>query len=187
MQATTVTLPTEVLEDASRYVIMHETASKAVPTDALPRYNSPEVLLTTYMRHTMTAFSNYPPAWIIHFLIKSPSDRATFNSAYIKNLNFQEGDLVCGVYRVVKRTSNSVELLFDAPESYRGPPATGMLATKVEQRGEQTVFLNDVILWRKKHESPVPLESGIGRWMHAIIAMSLMENGTQKLIKSAKV
>jgi hypothetical protein len=139
------------------------------------------------MRHNMVSFSNYPPSWIIYFLIRSASDRATFAATHLQNLNFEKGDVVCGVYRVVKRTPNSVALLLDAPESYKGPPASGMIVSSIEQRGEETVFLNDVFLWRTKSESPVPLEGGLGKWMHSIIAMSLVESSTQKLMKAAKV
>jgi hypothetical protein len=185
VQATTVTLPREILEKASEYVILHEKASKIVPTGILPQYDSPGALLTTYLRHTMTSFSYYPFTWIIRFLTKSPSDRVTFTPTYLQNLEFVEGDLVCGVYRVAKRTPDTVELIFDTSGSYKGPPMHGMLAVGIDEREEQTTFLNEVFMWRGKNERPVPLE-GFGRWIHTIIATSLVESGTQKLIKSAE-
>jgi hypothetical protein len=184
LHVTSTSLPKDVIENSSDYIVMHEETSKAVSTASLLRYESPEELLTTYVRHTMVAFSGYPPAWIFRFLIKSPSDRVSLYPKYIEKLDFKEGDLVNGVYRVSKRTSNSVELIGDPPASYRGPAVDVMIVSGIEARGDQTVFSNDVFMWRTKSEKPVPIESAVGRFMHTIIATSLVEHGTKKLIQS---
>jgi hypothetical protein len=62
-----------------------------------------------------------------------------------------------------------------------------MLAVGVEERGAQVVFLNNTFMWRKKDEKHVLLEGSVGRWMHQLTAMWLVDSGVNKIIAVKKV
>jgi hypothetical protein len=93
-------LPNEVVQNESQYVVVHEHASKPVLTKSLPNYLDPNLLLTTYLRYTMSSFARSPQGYLIWYLIKSDDVRLTFDRDYIQLLDFKKGDLVCGVYRM---------------------------------------------------------------------------------------
>ncbi|KAF1809519.1 hypothetical protein P152DRAFT_159546 [Eremomyces bilateralis CBS 781.70] len=183
LQSPSLSLPASIPRDGSTHLIMHERATKVVPTPALPRYPDPRAILTTYLRHNMVAFSRYPPAWMLYFAISDVGVRKTFSAPYLTSLNYEIGDLVNGVYRVITRTDSKVEMLFDPPRSYRGPAVTGLLAVEIREEGEQTVFVNDTVMWREKGGKAVVLEGKVGRWTHEIIAAGLVEGGTKWLME----
>ncbi|KAF2658348.1 hypothetical protein K491DRAFT_593362 [Lophiostoma macrostomum CBS 122681] len=182
VQNSSVVLPNPLSTNASAYIIIHELASKHVlkaelstPVTTNQEF---ETVLIRFVRHTMSSFSRYPPAYILYFLTKSPYDRQTFNAEYLQSLDFKSGDRVCGVYVVSSRSNNRVTLSLDAPESYKGPNAEGMIVVEVEDRGEEVVFSNHTVMWRKKGTGERgPLESAVGRWVHGFMVRALVEGG----------
>ena len=154
-------------------------------------------LLLRYVRHTMTAFAGYPPAYMLYYLCKSHEDRKTFDKKYLQGLDFEIGDRVCGVYVVGSRTDEQVVLDLDPPESYKGPKAEGMIVVEAEledikgESGDGTkeveqhvVFKDHTVMWRKKGEGEKgPLESVVGRWVHGLMVRGLVEGGVRALMK----
>jgi hypothetical protein len=191
LQTSSIVLPTPISSNKSAYIIAHELASKRVSKRELdtPHTTSQELnaMLTRFLRHTMSSFSRYPPAYILYYLTKSPSDRQTFNANYLRSLDFQPGDRVCGVYVVSATSCHHVTLSLDAPESYKGPKAEGMIVVEVEDEGEEVQVRNHTVMWRKKGEGERgPLESAVGRWVHALMVRALVEEGVKKLRGSGR-
>ena len=46
---------------------------------------------------------------MIRLVSRGPEEQRSFKASHLSSLNFNEGDLVCGVYRVIARTKNKVE------------------------------------------------------------------------------
>jgi len=182
-----LSLPQDVLEDPANFEVWHEHAEKTVPVSTLPLDDS-ATRLTKYLRHNMTAWSRSWPAWIIWFLVKSPTDRKMFSAEYLQSLDYRLGDRVCAVYRVVKREPSRAELIYDVPESYKGPMVKVLLASSIEEREKEKefAFVNDVYMWRRKNESAVPFETAAGRFMHTMIVGNLMNGGVSKLMEEAR-
>ncbi|KAF2247765.1 hypothetical protein BU26DRAFT_487481 [Trematosphaeria pertusa] len=181
-QDKTITLPSTIQNRPEKYIIHHERARKSIPTASLGTYSKPETL-TLLLRHTMATFSRQPPAWGIWYLIKDAKDRGTFDSAYIRSLQFAPGDRVCGVYVVSSRDAERVTLALDAPESYSGPLVEGMLVVEVKEEGSETTFINHTVMWREKGKGRAgALESAGGRWMHGLMVRRLVESGVQRLL-----
>ena len=191
LQASSIVLPSPISSNESTYIVSHELACKRIsrieldtPTATNQDLNA---LLTRFVRHTMSSFSRYPPAYILYYLTKSPSDRQTFNAKYLQSLDFQPGDRVCGVYVVSSRSNNRVTLLLDAPKSYKGPRMEGMIVVEVEYEGDEVEFRNHTIMWRKKGEGEKgPLESAVGRWVHALMVRALVEGGVKEVSASSR-
>jgi len=184
-----LSLPEGILSNKSQYVISHEEASKAVATNTLPTELDTNDLLTRYMRYNMSSFARSPQSYVMWYLTKSPEARRTFQQSYIQSLDFKEGDLVCSTFKVTRRTATRVELLMNPHESYRGPVAHGMLAMGVERRGDQTVFLHELVMWRTKSEKSTILESRWSQWIHELIVCGLVDSGSrhlQNLVMPAK-
>jgi hypothetical protein len=170
--------PEDVPSD-SQALVFHESASKAIPSEKLKLYGDTGSLLTAYMCSNMKLFTSTPQAFLIRRMIASPEERISFEASYLEALTFQPGDRVCGVYVVSRRKDSKIELRLSTPSSYRGPVFQGILVITIEERGGQTVFLNDVWLWRRKGEPRVPIEGTVGRWMHLLFAKWLIEKATK--------
>lgn len=179
-------LPDEVVQNESQYVVVHEHASKPVLTKSLPNYIDLNLLLTTYLRYTMSSFARSPQGYFIWYLIKSDGVRHTLDRDYIQSLDFKKRDLVCGVYKIANRTDKRAKISFDIPESYKGPVINGMLVVGVSKVNEHTVFLSDFYAWRKLDEKPMPMGTSFGQWMHAIFIRRLIGSGFRHLQSLAR-
>jgi hypothetical protein len=176
-----VYVPDDVQRKSEEYVIHHECASKTISTASL-EINQGSEMLTSFLRHTMTTFSRYPPAWGLWYLTKASKDRETFNTRHIDSLQFVLGDRVCGVYVVTSRHEGRVTLSLAPPESYTGPVVEGLLIVEIKQQGSQTFFANHTVMWRRKGKgSAGVLEGAFGRWMHGLQVRSLIESGVQQV------
>jgi hypothetical protein len=152
--------------------IIHDIASKSVRKELLPALDT-NTLLTTYIRNTMTRFSSFPQAWVLRLI----SDRATFKKTYIENLEFKDGDVVCGVYRVVLRTEEKVELLMKQGN------VEGRLVVGLESKGEDMVFYSETVMWKGKDDKTVmPLERAAPKWLHELASWWLLDLGTNYLV-----
>lgn len=179
-------LPDEVVNNESQYVVLHERASKSVLSNTLPSDSDPNALLTMYLRYTMSSFSRSPQGYLIWHFIKSDDVRHTFDRSYIQSLDFKKGDLVCGIYKIANRAAKRAEMSFNTPESYSGPVAEGMLIVGVSNVNEHTVFFSDVYTWRKADEKPMPMETSFGQWMHALFIRRLIGSAVRHLQGLAK-
>jgi hypothetical protein len=152
--------------------MIHDIASKAVRKELLPALDA-NTLLTTYISNTMTRFSSFPQAWVLRLI----SDRATFKKTYIEKLEFKDGDVVCGVYRVVLRTEEKVELLM------KQGSVEGRLVVGIEPEGEDLVFYSETVMWKGKGDKTVmPLERAVPKWLHELASWWLLDLGTNYLI-----
>jgi hypothetical protein len=182
----TIAVPDDVRCKLEEYVIHHECARKSTSTASL-KITQGEEMLTSFLRHTMTTFSRYPPAWGLWYLTKAAKDRETFKPTHIDSLQFVHGDRVCGVYVVTSKDEGRVTLSLTPPESYTGPAVEGLLIVEVKQQGSQTSFANHTVMWRPKGKgSAGVLEGAFGRWMHGLQVRSLIESGVQQLSLNQK-
>ncbi len=185
-------IPAQVVRPDSDFVLACErVASRPVAVSELAYPPSPE-LLTVYVRAAMESFSWTPQAFLIRALIKDAETKRTFDSDYIHALDFADGDLVDGVYRVVYRGngllagSERVELILRPPESYRGPSAEGLIVVGMERAAtpdgaEAVVFTNETWLWRRRDEPLLILERALGRWFHELLAGWLIVKGLESV------
>lgn len=135
-------------------------------------------LLNTYIRTTMQAFSWTPQAMLMHFIIKDPAAKHTFDVSYLVDCNFQASDRVCGVYVVSSRSDERITLDLDPPVGWIGPIVKGCIVVGLEKAGGDEVrFVNETVLWRGKNEKPTVLESAFGRWMHGFMISWMVVRG----------
>ena len=133
----------------------------------------------------MTAFSWTPQAFILKASAGDEAVKRTFDTAYIRALDFRENDRLNGFWRVVyrgdggkKTGSERVEMALDAPACYKGPVVRGLVVAGVERQGDGgVVFVNETWMWRRQSESPVLLEGGFGRWIHVVLSGWLVLKG----------
>ncbi|KIX02377.1 uncharacterized protein Z518_08318 [Rhinocladiella mackenziei CBS 650.93] len=172
-------LPPE-LANPSRFHIIHDVASKSVPSARLPRYADPDHLLTKYLRRTMSYFTRFPQALLLRLVFKSAEAKRTFDPSFIQTMDFVPEDIVCGTYRVEIRTPNKVEFAMIRPEGL--PPIDGRLVISIQPKGDQTLFVSETMQWRRQEENVVlPLEMKSMKWLHELASWWLIESGSQWL------
>jgi hypothetical protein len=161
----------------SEHHMIHDLASKSIPASRIPSLSQQE-LLVLYLRHTMRLFSSrFPQAYMLR-LISPKEDRISFASKYISNLEFIEGDLVCGMYRVVARTACTVEFEMKPVGIVKG----GRMVVGVERNGEEWVCSSKTLMWKDAAEKGLmPLELRAMRWLHELAAWWLLDSGTRFL------
>lgn len=199
-------LPKEVTEDPSQWVVSFErVVSRPVSLADLANHidvqNSEatklSVLFKSYLRATHKAFSWTPQAFLIRSLLKEPLNRGSFDAKWIENLEFKDGDIVNGVYKVSHASSDPntnserVELLIDIPASYKGSPVRGLILSATEpnqvagtasvEPEDKISFINETWMWRLKEEKPTMLESRVGGWFHGLLAGWLVIKGLDGL------
>lgn len=191
-------IPKDVLARPEDWVVCYErVVSRPIPAATLVHKlvrggsssgdeGSPSPLLTGYLRATFRAFGWTPQAFLIRGMLAEPERKASFDGAHIDALTFADGDVVDGVYKVTSyerggrsRSAEAIELSIDMPRSYRGPPVRGLIlsALEEEQDGAAVRFVNETWLWRKRDEKPTLLESGLGKWLHSLLAGWLVIKG----------
>ncbi|KAH6677574.1 hypothetical protein B0J14DRAFT_584625 [Halenospora varia] len=170
------TIPSSAL--SSDHVMYHDTSSKPIPKALVPKDGKKE-LLTMYLRYNMCLFSSrFPQAWILR-LMCTAEERASFAQNYLQKLNFEEGDLVNGVYRVLVRSENKVELELKTAGAMQG----GRLLIEIEESDDNYVFVNETVMWKKVGEKELmPMERGLVRGLHELASWWLLDAGTRFLI-----
>ncbi|KAF2150179.1 hypothetical protein K461DRAFT_281424 [Myriangium duriaei CBS 260.36] len=183
-----LTLPAEV---ASSHVLSHEQVFSK-PIDLSSVHLPEDETLTAYLRGTMVAFSSTPQAYMIRSMV-SAEEKQTFDKSYIDSLNFVNGDIVNGVYRVCYRgprasAKECVELMLDPSPAYRGPAVKGMICAVMDvvnngpgNGGGKIVFVNETLMWRRPEEKATMLEGGLGRWLHGLLAQWLVVKGMNEV------
>lgn len=156
---------------------LHERCAIILPTYSISDRSAEH--FTKLLRHNMSSFARFPQAWI--FWLMLPEKRHTFASSFIDSLDFREGDLVCGLYKVVKRSPTSVELSMEAPQSFGG--IGGLLVVRLEATsGEQVALITETLQWTTGGEPKnLPLSKPIPRFLHEIASASLLVSGAKFL------
>ena len=192
-------LPDRVSSNPEDYRIVYDIATNSVPKSLLPEYDYDE-MLTKYLRYTMSAFSRLPQALLLK-LIAPAEDKGTFNKNYLSRLDFRNGDLANGSYRVLSRDAGLcvfsmshgavegrlVVSIEDETRTLDAETGVWLALPQIEAQGEagkrqMTMFKNETFMWVPKEEKTVmPLERFLTRWMHETGAWWLMDSGTKWL------
>lgn len=178
-----ITLPEEVRADESEWILAYERiTSKAFAPSSLP--DNLSAVVTDYVRATMTAFSWTPQAFLLRAAAGDKAVKKTFDTPYIRNLGFCNGERVNGFWSVVYRGNGDlqeherVEMALDAPPTYKGARVSGVIVAGVEVQGDGgVVFVNETWMWRKEDEAPLLLESRFGGWFHVVVSGWLVMKG----------
>lgn len=95
---------------------------------------------------------------------------------------FKEGDVVCGFYTVVLRTEEKVEYALKPLG-----PVNGRLVISVEQKGNETVFSSQTVMWKGQHDKiMMPLERSVMKWLHELASWWLLDLGTHYMTSLEK-
>lgn len=160
----------------AEYYSVYDHAARAVPRRLLPSLDSAE-LFTRFVRRNMSTFARFPQAWTIWMITPFPQ-RNTFKASHIQSLDFKEGDIVCGLYRVVARTASSVELEFMSPS-----PVRGRLVLGYQEKNVTMVFSSETAMWRGKDDKmAMPLERTAFKYLHEMAAWWLLDSGVRYLM-----
>jgi hypothetical protein len=197
-------LPEEIQQDDSGWVVSYERVnSRPVPASALA-YPFPAAvedgtgvssILKVYTRAAQLAFSWTPQAFAIRAATGVAKIRRTFDTEYIRSLDFHQGSIVNGAYQVSLHTSRlapaaeTLELSLVPPPDYRGPIFKGLILTRIEEVAEpvgekqsvpdhrHVIFVNETWMWRRETEAATLLESPVGAWVHRVMAGFLVTKG----------
>lgn len=117
---------------------------------------------------------------MIRLLCGSEEEKLSFKSSKISSLDFEKGELVCGVYRVVAREKNKVEFEIQMKNL---DFVDGRLAMSFSEMEEEVVFCSETMMWRHADEKrSMPLEKPLLRWMHETAAWWLIDSGVKYLM-----
>jgi hypothetical protein len=114
-----------------------------------------------------------------------PKHRHTFSPSYIDRLDFVAGDLVCGVYRVVKAKPTYVELSMEVPPRFGS--VAGLLVIRLETRitPDSSVFLTtETLQWTLEGTiEDLPLSKPLPKLLHEFASASLLVSGASFMEK----
>jgi len=135
-----------------------------------------ESRFTKLLRRNMTSFSRMPQGWLLWFALNTPEQRQTFTTEYIENLAFKEGDVVNGIYHVVKRTPLHIEMELQPPKALG--PVSGLMIISIRPRNEGAALVTETIQWTEKNSGAIlPLERWIGGFLHSLASRWLVITG----------
>ena len=128
----------------------------------------------------MTAFSHLPAALMLRAVSKTSEQKKSFRTSHIASLSFQEGDLICGAYRVKVRRENKVEFEM---KMQMMDYVDGRLAISCREEDGEVVFSTEVMMWKPADEQrAMPMENPAARWMHELASWWLVDSGVQYLM-----
>ncbi|PKX97301.1 uncharacterized protein P174DRAFT_448943 [Aspergillus novofumigatus IBT 16806] len=157
------------------YFSLYNHASRSVPHQLLPSHDLP-ALFVLLLRRNLTVFSHFPKAWKQRSTCSRELSR-TFRSSYIQSLDFNEGDIVCKVYRVLVRKPDRVEFAVDMEE------CDGRWVLRYWEEGEDVVFCSEAVSWRPTEtETPMPGENRFLRFIHETMTWWLLDSGVRYLM-----
>lgn len=176
-------IPETVLSD--EYFTLYDHSSKSVPRASLPSNETTDLLFKRLVRRNMTAFSRFPQALVIAMASKTPEQKNSFKAGYLAALDFEVGDLVCGVYRVVARRRDRVEfeIKMEAVDFVQGRLAISYEECGSQEEDGEVVFCSETVMWKRADEArKMPLERPVLRWMHETAAWWLIDSGVRYLM-----
>ncbi|KAJ5122469.1 hypothetical protein N7448_003603 [Penicillium atrosanguineum] len=171
-------IPDAVFTD--KYFTLYDWSSKSVPRYLMPGCTTTEELFTKLVRRNMTVFTHFPQALMIRVGCTTAEEIHSFKTSHISSLDFDKGDLVCGVYRVIARSKNKVEFEMTMKNMEF---VNGRLALSFKEKGGDVIFSSETVMWRRADESrTMPLEKCVVRFMHETAAWWLIDSGTKYLM-----
>ncbi|KAH6716023.1 hypothetical protein BKA61DRAFT_602364 [Leptodontidium sp. MPI-SDFR-AT-0119] len=175
LKKTISSIPEEAF--SSDHVVVHDWAQRSIPASKVPDLSLDE-LIVLYLKHTMSQFSRLPQAYLLKTMA-DPEDRKTFEADYISTLDFKEGDLVHGIYRVIARSDGKVEFALKPLGVVKG----SRLVVAIERKGDELVCSSETAMWKYAGEKGLmPLERRLMKWMHEIASWGLLRSGTKYLM-----
>jgi hypothetical protein len=172
-------VPDDIFTD--QYFALYDHSSKSVARDALPKNIPTEQLFTKLVRRNMVAFTRFPQTLMIRLMSRAPEEQQSFKKAHLSSLDFTQGDLVCGVYRVIARSENKVEFEMTMKNMEF---INGRLALSFRETENEVVFSSETLMWRRSDEKQaMPLEKPLLRWMHETAAWWLLDSGVKFLME----
>jgi hypothetical protein len=147
-------------------------------------------LLTLFLRRDMAVFCASPQAKLVYLVTgafwpsTSPSFQLSFSPAHINGLDFNEGDLVCGMYTVVLGTPTKCEFELQNPRERNpgNPKVNGRMVISYETVGmNKTLFASEMVMWRRADDKQtvMPLERIVPHWMHMVTQTYLLDSGVR--------
>lgn len=140
------------------------------------------MLFKRLVRRNMTAFSRFPQALVLAMASKTPEQKESFKAGYLAALDFEVGNLVCGVYQVVVRRWDRVEFEIKM-ETVDFVQARLAISFEESSQEGNVVFCSETVMWKRADEGrKMPLERPVLRWMHETAAWWLMDSGVRYLV-----
>lgn len=169
----------DMLSNPKYYRIAHDKVTKYVPTFTVTLSPKHERMFTAILRHNFEIFSYYTPQGF--FLSRSfPEEKETFTREHIQKCMFQEGDLVCGIYQVVKRTPLRCELAMRGKGKFGR--VEGLIVISLRPRREGAVMTSETIQWTKKDNGIyLPLEKWWPRFLHDFASRYMITSAAKYL------
>lgn len=165
---------------SGRYFAQYNMSSKSVSRSLLPHAERLDLLFTKLVRRSMAKSMLLPQALMFRSSSNTAEERKSFELSQIATLDFKEGDLVCGIYRVRQRSKNTVEFEMRLKNMEF---LDGRLAISFWQKGNEIVFCSETMMWRLCQEPrPMPLEKPLLRWMHETSVWWLLDSGVNYLM-----
>lgn len=174
-------LPVELIERPQDFRIIHvqdeKSGSVSVPQDE----QSAGELFTMLLRRNMRAFSLTPQSWILRMIAKTPEQKQSFTKAHIEALNFEEGDIICGFNRVLKRDPLKAELELTPPDGMGS--FSGRLVLSLARETDGATLRTQTIQWTEveKSTTTLPLERGFANFLHETASWHLIVSGVDFL------
>lgn len=164
------------MDSSHKYRVAHDKVVKHIPDLVVVMGDELEASFTKLLRRNMTSFSRMPQGWLLWFALNTPEQRQTFTKDHIESLDFKEGDVFCGMYHVVKRTSLHVEIELQPPK-FLGP-VSGLMIVSLRPRNEGAALVTETIQWTEKDSGAIlPLERWIGGFLHSLASRWLVITG----------
>ncbi|CAG8906087.1 unnamed protein product [Penicillium nalgiovense] len=167
---------------SAEYFTLYDHVSKSVSRACLPSNEATEMLFKRLVRRNMTAFSRFPQALVLAMASKTPEQKESFKAGYLAALDFEVGNLVCGVYQVVVRRWDRVEFEIKM-ETVDFVQARLAISFEESSQEGNVVFCSETVMWKRADEGrKMPLERPVLRWMHETAAWWLMDSGVRYLV-----
>ncbi|OBT90740.1 hypothetical protein VE02_00674 [Pseudogymnoascus sp. 03VT05] len=173
-------VPVSVL--VGEYKMVRDRAWKRVSKTEMPEGGG-EMLVTLYLRETMGLFARrFPQAYLLR--VVAPGGSRTFDKEYIRQCTFKEGEIVAGVYKVVKTEGGEkggrVEFeMVMGVEKREGAPE-GRLVVGGKEVGGEWEWWSETVMWVEEG-GVLPLEKRGVRWLHEVAAWWLLGRGVEFL------
>ncbi|KAK4497621.1 hypothetical protein PRZ48_010274 [Zasmidium cellare] len=161
-------LDEDMISNPKYYRIVHDKVTKRIPTFTVTLSPKHERMFTALLRHNFELFSfRSLQGYLLYGVF--PDQKHTWTKEYLQDCKFEEGDIICGVFEVAKRTPLRCELAMRSNKSFG--PIAGLMVVSLRPRGEGAVLTNETIQWTKKDNGIyLPLEKWWTRWLHNYVS-----------------
>ncbi|PYH98018.1 hypothetical protein BO71DRAFT_317255 [Aspergillus ellipticus CBS 707.79] len=174
------TIPAEIY--SSKHYVLRDRTSQRVPRQLLPRHHKDRDILTLLLRRNMAAFAHFPQAYML-WTAASGTTRGTFHASYIRSLDYNKGDIVCGIYRVLERSPNKVEFTME----HKG--IEGRVVIGFWDEDKDMVFASETAMWTKtkkedsdKQQETLPWENPVRCFFQEFSSWWLLDSGVRYLV-----